>query len=482
MRHAALAAALLATPLLLTGTPATSLAQDELALGPEARSALTLTIYNTNLALVSERRRVELPAGEQRLAILDVSRQLQPETVILSGDGLALVEQGFDVDLMTPRRLLERALGARVWVRRQAAQGETTYLEGRLISIADLPLVRIGERLEQVPHGDLVFEAEAGREGFRDRPTLFATLQSAEAGARELGIAYLTGGLTWQADYVARLNEAEDRLDLSALITLRNDSGVDFDEATLRLVAGQINQVGGPKVMARAATMEMAMADAPMAAAAPVAQQPLGDQHLYGLERPLSLADRQSKQVGLLAVAEVPVTKQYRFEALINGFGGAEEIGPVKAQVRLEFENDEASGLGRPLPAGVVRVYQAGPADMPGGTAPVFLGEDRIGHSAAGETLRLTTGRAFDVTGKSRRTAFDRISNKTYETGQEVTVENAKASAIEVKLVGQMPPGWRVVEESQAHEVESANRPVWTLAVPAGGEATLRYKVRVTRP
>ena len=478
MRLAALAAAFVAAT--IQAGPA--LSQDEIALGPEARSALTLTIYNSDLALVGETRRVELPAGESRLAILEVSRQLRPETVILSGEGLALVEQGFDVDLMTPHRLLERALGDRVWVRREAEHGATQYLEGRLISIADLPLVQIGDRLEQVPHHALVFEAEAGREGFRDRPTLFATLQSGEAGARDLGIAYLTGGLSWQADYVAALNEAEDRLDLSALITLRNESGVDFDDASLRLVAGLINQVSAPPIMAKAQRMEMAMADAPMGAAAPVAQQPLGDQHLYALERSLSLPNRQSKQVGLLAVTGVPVTKEYRFEELINAFGGAEEIGPVKARVQLELENEEESGLGRPLPAGVVRVYQAGPAELPGAGAPVFLGEDRIGHSAAGETLRLTTGRAFDVTGSAKRIVFDRISNKTYETGQIITVENAKETAIAVKLVGQMPPGWRIVEESLPHEKETANRPVWTLEVPAGGEAKFSYRVRVTRP
>ena len=306
-------------------------------------------------------------------------------------------------------------------------------------------------------------------------------MQSAEAGSRELGIAYLTGGLSWQADYVAALNAAEDRLDLSALITLQNHSGIDFEGAALRLVAGQVNQVHDQLVKASGQMMEMAAADARMAAAAPVMQQPVGDQHLYGIERPVNLANRQSKQVGLLDVEGVPVTKEYRFEELINAFGGAEEMGPVKARIQLEIENDEESGLGRPLPQGVLRVYRAGPADMPGGSAPVFLGEDRVAHSASGETLRLNIGRAFDVTGKSRRTVFERISNKTYEIGQEVTVENAKEEAVSVKVVGQMPPGWRMIEESLSHEAETANRLAWTLQVPAGGEAKFTYKVRVTR-
>lgn len=460
-----------------------ALAADELAVGPESRTALTLTVYNQDLALIGERRSVDLAAGDNRLAILDVSRLLRPETVILSGEGLALVEQGFDVDLMTARRLLDRALGGRVWVRRADPDGgNERYLEGTLISIAEQPLVRLGDRLEQVPAGSIVFEADAGGADFRDRPTLFATLEAAAAGPREIGIAYLTGGFSWQADYVAALNAAEDRLDLSALITVSNNSGTDFENAALRLVAGQINQVGGMPKMARSEMLQAAAMDAPMAAASPApVAQPIGDQHLYSLQRRISLANRQTKQVGLLDASAVAVEKEYRFENLIAAYGGAEEIGPVKARVVLTFDNEEDSGLGRALPAGVVRVYQAGPGEGPAEAAPVFLGEDRIAHSAEGEEIRLDTGSAFDVTGRSRHTAFERISNKTYETAQEVTVENAKDEAIEVIVVGQMPPGWRMLEESLPHVAETANRLAWTLQVPAGGEAKLSYRVRVTR-
>ena len=484
--RSALAASLLLAATALAAGPLG--AAEELAVGPERRTALTLTVYNQDLALVGERRKVAFAAGENRLAILGVSRLLRPESVILSGADLMLIEQGFDVDLLTGRRLLDRALGGRVWVRRLDPDGGgDRYLEGTLISIAETPLVRIGERLEQVPQGALVFEAgllgtRGGGAGFRDRPTLFATLESAAAGERDLGIAYLTSGLSWQADYVAALNAAEDRLDLSALITVSNGSGTDFEDAALRLVAGQVNQVGGgvpmpqaEMMMARGAMADMAMAAAP----APV--QPVGDQHLYSLPKRISLANRETKQVGLLDASGVAVAKTYRFDHLINAYGGAEEIGPVKAMVRLEIENDEASGLGRALPEGVVRVYKEGPGGGPAGAAPVFLGEDRIGHTADGETLRLAIGEAFDVTGRSIQTAYEQISNKTYETAQEITVENAKEEAIEAVVVGPMPPGWRMIDESLPHEAETANRLAWTLPVPAAGEAKFRYRIRVTR-
>ncbi len=450
-------------------------AQAERSVGLDSQSGLTVTIYNRDLALVSESRRIEVAAGRNRLALLGVSRRLRPETVILSGDGLRLVEQSYEADLLSAPRLLERSLGERVWVRRvNPSDGSERYLEAVLVSIAGQPLVRLDDRLELVPPDELAFEPRGA--GLRDQATLTAILESDAAGARELGIAYLSAGLAWQADYVARLNPAEDRLDLSGLVTLTNNSGTDYAAARLRLVAGDVNQVRPmPMPQPRAMGVQAEMAMAP---AQDMVEAPIGEQHVYTLDGEIDLPQRVTKQVTLLGARGLPVVKEYRFEELVNAFGGAEEIGPVKAQVRLEIENREAAGLGRALPRGVVRVYQ----ETGGTTPPIFIGEDGIDHTAKGEPLRLTTGRAFDVSGKALRTAFERISDKSYETAQRIELKNAKDGAVEVKVVGQMPPGWRMMEESQPHVAETANRLVWSLTVPAGGEARLDYRVRVTRP
>jgi hypothetical protein len=232
------------------------------------------------------------------------------------------------------------------------------------------------------------------------------------------------------------------------------------------------------------------MAEA-MAPAPGMAARTAGDQHLYEVPRPVSLADRETKQVLLLESRGIPVAKEFRFEELVQAQGGPEEVGPVSAAVVFRFHNDaEAGGPGQPLPGGIVRVYQpggtkdggGGDGGVDGGGAPVFTGEDRIGHTPEGEEVRLAIARAFDVTGRSRITAYERLSNKSYRTAQVITLANAKDEAVEVKVVGHLPPGWRMLEESQPHAAETANRIAWTLDVPAGGEAELTYRIQVTRP
>jgi hypothetical protein len=446
----------------------------EREVGVEGRSDLVVTVYNRNLGLIGETRRIALQTGENVLALSEVSPSLRPETLLLEGAGVRLLEQSLRFDLLTPRRLLEKSVGGTVWVvRTHPETGEETLIEAELLSVAEGPVVRIGGRVESVPADRLAFAAVP--EGLRPRPTLIARLESEAAGEHDLRIQYLTAGLTWQADYLAEVNAEEDRLDLTGLVTLSNTSGVDFPDARLRLVAGVVNQAGAPIAMRGAVTM---MAEAAAPAPAGLAAQAIGEQHLYEVERPVTLADREIKQIVLLRAHGVSVSKEFRFEALVNLQGGAEEIGPLQADVVLRFENVAGVGPGKPLPGGVVRVYQPGGADG----APVFIGEDRIGHTPEGEEVRLAIARAFDVTGRAKRTALERLSSKSYETAQEIVVANAKDQAVQVKLVGHMPPGWRMLEESAAHEQETANRIAWTLTVPAGGKTTLSYRARVTRP
>ena len=458
----------------LAGAPARG--QDgEKTVGLDARRALTVTVYNQNLAHVVERRAVAFDAGANRLALLDLSRQLRPETVVLGGDGLLPVEQSFDANLLTARALLERSVGKSVWIRRRDPEdGSERYLEAILASAAETPLVLRDGRLESVALADLAFAP--GTAGPRDRPTLLATVRAATAGERELGIGYLTDGLSWQADYVANLDAAGARFALTATITLRNRSGTHYREARLRLVAGDVGRTR-PVPLERA-RLELADGAMMAAAAPPVPSRAVGDRHLYELERPVTLRDKEIKQVALFAANAVPLEKEYRFQDLVS-IDGPEEIGKIKPDIVLRFDNDADAGLGRPMPAGAIRVFQE-PAR--GNGAAVFLGEDRIPHGAEGQELELIAGRAFDITGGARRIAFARLSDEAFESGQEITVENAKDTPVTVKVIGHMPLGWRMLEESLPHRRETANRIAWSLKVPAGGSASFRYKVRVAWP
>lgn len=475
----ALALALALALAALAGAPARG-QDEEKQVGLDARRALTVTVYKRNLAHVVDRRAVALDAGANRLALLELSRQLRPETLVLGGDGLLLVEQSFDANLLTPRALLERSLGKSVWIRRRdpgdgPGDGSEGYLEAILASAAETPLVLRDGRLESVALADLAFAP--GTTGLRNRPTLLATVRAAAAGERALDIGYLTGGLSWQADYVATLDAAGERFALTAMITLRNHSGTPYRKARLRLVAGDVSQTR--PLPLEGARMEMADGAMMAAAAPPVPSQAVGDRHLYELERPVTLGDREIKQVALFTANAVPLEKEYRFQDLVSIDGPEEMIEKSKPDIVLRFGNDADAGLGRPMPAGVIRVFQE-PASGDG--AAVFLGEDRIAHGAEGQELELTTGRAFDITGGARRTALERISDEAFESGQEITVENAKDTPVTVEVIGHMPRGWRMLEESLPHRRETANRIAWSLKVPAGGSASFRYKVRVTWP
>ena len=466
-----------ALPLLAAGlfSAGAALAQ-EIPLTAESRQALTLTVYNQNLGLVSERRRVELPAGESLLAIEDVSDQLQPQSVLLSAPGLRVVEQSLEANLLTPQRLLEASLGEMVQlIRTHPETGDDQVEAARILSLAGGVVLQVGDRIEVNPPGRIAFTSLP--EGLRGAPALLARVFPGQAGRTELQIAYLTAGLSWQADYVARLNAAGDRLDLSALVTLGNTTDSDFENATLRLVAGEVNQER-PIVMAR---QDMVRAGAEMAMAAPAPQMSgpvaAGDRYVYSVERPVSLKRGETKQIPLMSAPGVAVTREFRFETLLNGLPGVERIGPVNAAIRLELLNDPELGLGAPLPQGTVRVY--GPAEE-GAGATLFLGADAIAHTPEGEKARLTLGQAFDVTARASRTVFERLSNRSYETGQKIVVKNAKDAAVEVVIAGQLPPGWTMREESAPHEQETANRIAWRLAVPAGGETELTYRIRVS--
>jgi hypothetical protein len=467
----AITSALASWLLVLAVAPAP--AQD-ITVGADSRSGLTLTVYNRDLALIDDRRRVTLPAGESRLVFEAVSPAMKPESVLLRAEGLRVLEQNFQFDLLGPRSLLEASVGGRVQIVKVHPQsGEETLVPATLLSVANGVVLRVGDRIETGEAGRLVFESLP--EGLSAEPVLAAQVASEAPGPRDLTLGYLTAGLTWKADYVAEMTESEDRLDLTGLVTLTNASGLAYPTARLRLVAGEVHQVSQPPQPQPRMVM---MAEAAAAPIPDLAPQPLGDQQLYELDRPVSLARKETKQVALLSARAVPLVKLYRFTNLVDAQGRQEEIGPVKAAIEIRFRNDKESGLDRPLPAGILRVYQAGP----GGAPPVFLGENRIAHSAKGEEVRLEIGRAFDITGRAKRTAMVRLSNKSYESAQEIVIENAKDQAVQVQVIGTLPQGWRMLTESHSHVPETANRLRWNLQVPPGGKANLSYRVRVTRP
>ncbi|MGH6932655.1 MAG: DUF4139 domain-containing protein [Dongiaceae bacterium] len=471
-RHFALGSTALVAGLFAAGWPATVRAQ-EVKASQADQTAIAVTIYNENLALVKDRRRVRLEAGQVDLAFVDVSAQMRPETALLKSTTgtVTVIEQNFEFDLLTPEKLLEESVGETVRVvRTHPETGVDTVEAAKLLSVVGGIVLKIGDRIETAYPGRIVFDKVPAR--LRARPTLVLQVQNDSATEQEIEISYLTGGLGWKADYVAELDAEETKMDLSGWVTLTNTSGSSYEKATLQLVAGDVNQVQP----AMEKQMEMMATDGMVRAAPAMVEESLFEYHLYTLGRPTTIGENQTKQVSLLTGAGVPVKKDYRFVNISQAYNyPAGELARVNASVRLSFDNKESDHLGVPLPKGIVRVYKNDASGQ-----AIFVGEDAIDHTPKGETVHLTIGQAFDVTAQPKQTEFEQLSDRVFESTFEIELKNAKKEAVTVTVAEQFPAEWKILDESHPHEKTTAFQAEWNVPIPAEGKTVLTYKVRIT--
>jgi hypothetical protein len=416
-------------PCLLAAQAANEAAPKETVTTRRDQQALAVTIYNNNLALVRDQREVRLPKGSLDLAFQEVSAQIRPETAQLRNltdpKDFWIDEQNFDFDLLSPQKLLEKYVGRQVTVVSQKPNpdgpGSRELREAAEVLATNGGIVlKFADRIETSVPGRIIYPGVPGN--LRARPTLVLGLHSGADRPQKLELTYLTGGLGWQADYVANLAADEKTLDLGGWVTLTNQSGTAYPDATLQLVAGDVN---------RAPVHERFMDNAPapmaMAKAAGMSQENLFEYHLYTLDRPTTLKENQTKQVSLLAARNIPVRKEYvlRGEARFVSERYPDPFDKLKVGTFLEFDNRSEANLGLPLPKGTVRVYQ-----RDGAGRPQFVGEDAIDHTPKNERVRLKLGDAFDVTGQRRQTDFRVLGPQgqykyCYETAFQIDLKNA---------------------------------------------------------
>lgn len=448
------------------------------------QQSVAVTIYNQNLALVKDQRKVKLNNGANKLALRDVSAQIRPETALLrsltQAGGLSILEQNFDFDLLTPQKLLEKYVGRTVTVvKTNPATGMETSEQAQVLSANNGVVMKIGDRIETGIPGRIVYSDVPAN--LRDRPTLVVQLNSKTAAEQNVELSYLTSGLGWKADYVAELSPSEDRLDLSGWVTLTNTSGTTYRNAKLQLVAGDVNRVPEMRPMVKTMRMDAMAAEA----TAPMAEESLLEYHLYTLDRPTTIAENQTKQVALLSATAVPARKElvlrgeeYYYQSSYLPHNG--ELGQkLKVGVFVEFDNKEASKLGMPLPKGVMRVYKKDSA----GNAQ-FVGEDNIDHTPKNEPVRLKLGNAFDVTADRKQTDFKRLpnpakGNSAFESAYEIVLKNAKKERVTVTVQEPIPADWKMLKSSHPHEKANSNLATWKIDIPAEGKTTLTYRVQV---
>lgn len=453
---------------LLLAAPANAQQVEE---GPGGPDRVSLTVYNQNIALVEDVRNLNVPAGRSRQEFPGVSASIRPETAGLSGRGLSVVEQNFDYDLLTPGKLMESAVGNEIGiVRTNPGSGAQTTERARVLAANQGVVLQIGDRIEVLRDDGVPTRVIFDRvpQNLRPRPTLSVTLDAEGAGRRETTLSYLTSGLTWRADYVARFDEKAGKLDLTGWVTLTNNSGATFSNAQTRVVAGDVNLIGNqgggynPRQPVRGGSLRGNGTQSGGEGA-------LADVYVYPLPEAVTVANNQTKQVGLIDAAGVPATKRYL--RVINGFSTAEQ--PIAAEVGVIFANGSGDAA-RALPAGVIRVYVKDEAGE-----PRFIGESQVDHSPAGSEIVVTTGDAFDVTVQPRLVSSERVSRRLVDYSRtryamEYTVRNARPEpvTVEVRQRG-LGRDTELTDQSIEGEMRDARTVVWRVPVPANGETKL---------
>ena len=448
--------------LLLAGSPLLAQSSIQPVLPNATRTAqgdVAVTIYNGDTALVQDRRELALPVGRSVQDFPDVSARIRPETVTLSGNGIGVIEQNFDFDLLTPAAMMQKAVGETVTlVRVNPATGAEIRERARILAANSGVVMQIGDRIEVLRDDGLptrvIFDRVPAQ--LRARPTLGVTLRASYGGKQSVTLNYLTRGLGWAADYVALFNETNGLMDVQGWITLTNQSGTPYVNAKTLLVAGTVAGADQPQPYQQRGGMVRAGTET-------ANRERLGGYYLYPLAERTTIADKQTKQVSFLDVHGAPAARGYEYR---NAWLGT-SAEPVSANSVLRFSSSAGGGLGDALPAGVVRVYQK---DARGN--PQFVGEHRIGHTPMGSSLSLATGEAFDIKVRAVVEERTRLASSRWKTRMRYDLTNASPKAVVIDLVQDGLWGdTRIIAESLKSERRDADSTLWRVNVPANGSA-----------
>ena len=458
-----------------------------LALLASPLSAAEVTVYNTNLGLIKDVRPFEFKSGVNRLEVVDVAAHIDPTSVhfksLTAPDAVSVLEQDFRYDLVSQEKLLSRYLGQEIELERFTGRdGDRRELvKGVLLSAAGGRIMKVGDKILVNPPGNPVLPELP--EGLLTKPTLVWQLKSTKAGSHQGEISYLTGGLSWNADYVLVVDKDDAKGDLNAWVTVSNTSGATYKDAKLKLVAGDVHRA--PVAPHRGRVNYMAKMSMAAEMDGGMSEKSFFEYHLYTLGRPTTLADNSSKQVEMASAAGIPVKKLFIYDG-VQGVQWTDFYGEAysdpgyglasgkKVSVFFELQNKKADGLGIPLPKGRVRVYKK---DDDGSLQ--LAGEDAIDHTPKDEKVRVKMGEAFDVVGERKRTNFQ-SGKRWLEETFEIRARNHKEADVTVTVVEHLYrwSGWKVSDASHKWEKKDAQTIEFPVTVKKDAEAVITYTVR----
>jgi hypothetical protein len=439
---------------------------------------LNVTVYNSNIALIRDVRNLTLPSGAFRLKFMDIAATVNPATVhfrsLNDPEKLGVIEQNYEYDLLEPAKLLHKYVGKEVTLVRAYQENGTTKheeIKATLLSDNNGPVWKIGNDIVTGMFAESYRFPEVPANLY-ERPTLLMSLENSGAKKQQVEASYLAGNLSWNADYVLTVARDDKSADLDGWVTVVNNSGTAFRNARLQLVAGDLNRL--PAAGTRGDISELRMMN--KAAAAPQFQQEaFSEYHLYSLGRKTSVEDKETKQISLLQGSGVPVEKIYMVNGQSYYYRNQQAPGaPLKDPVMVyyKFKNEEKNGLGIPLPAGNVRVYQK---DSKGGI--LFAGEDRIDHTPKDENVNIHIGNAFDVVAEHKQTDYKRIDTHTWEMEFEITLRNHKDGPVTVQVNEPIGGDWEMLSSTYKSTKTAAFAAQFIVPVAKDGTSVLKYRI-----
>lgn len=463
---------------------------------PAPNSNISLTIYNQGTSLVRDRRTISFDAGLNTLDFTDVTARIDATSVTLTApddpDGLLVLEQNYLYDLVGTSALLTRYLEQTIEINTEGGAQFVGQLlsagnqQNRQLGIEQEIILRLNDGQIVAVKGaqirDIRFPALPG--GLMTRPTLRWLIQSVKAGERAVEITYLTGGINWTADYNLLLAVDNGSFDLNGWVTLSNTSGATFTDAQVKLVAGAVKRLPEPPPQRFAARKVEALYAVPPQ----VEQREIFEYQLYEINRLVTVANNETKQVEFINVHDIPAKTYYVFEPMKDfiGYGSplternAWEVDIKHVSTWLQFSTAEASGVGKDLPAGRLRAYQE---DRDG--SAVLIGEEQIGHTPKGETVDIELGQAFDLVAERKQVEFTLLSKTLLEEAIEIRLRNRKdTDSVQIRVRERLFrwSNWEILDKSHEFIQLDASRIEFRVDVPAGEEVVLTYTVRYSWP
>ncbi|MBL7074105.1 DUF4139 domain-containing protein [candidate division KSB1 bacterium] len=424
---------------------------------------VAITIYNQNLGLVKEVRPMFFKKGINEMKFQDVAAKIDPTSVhfksLTAPEKVAILEQNYEYDLVSSSKLLNKYIDQEIKL--YTEKGD--LFRGKLLNSSPKDVI-----LETKDGGIQVISQENIRdinfpqlpEGLITRPTLIWLLDCEKQGDHKAEVSYLTDGINWHTEYVAVVDKDDKNLELGGWVSIDNRSGATYQDAKVKLMAGEIHRVK-PKRYPR----DRILAESFAAKAAPqFVEKPFFEYHLYTLQRKTTIKNNQIKQISLFPNAQVKTDK-------ILTYDGAKDKKSVR--VNLEFINSKKAGLGIPLPAGKVRVYKEDEDK-----SLEFIGEDKIEHTPKDEKVRVFVGKAFDVVGERIQTEYERKGKRAREEEYEITLRNHKDKDVNVVVVEHLYGDWKILSSSHTYRKKTSTEVEFPVTVQAGGEVKITYRVR----